>query len=190
MATTQPYFINGAAGREFQGGAGLPLISQSLDSVRTYQFEVHFKPPGGLGLNEQDLILAAKQVQAVGMSLEDIEVHRVNDKVFYPGKVSQEEMVVTFDNIYNKKTATELWSWFKSIYNPMNGQYNESGARSWKSDSATILQLDAQGQPLMETKVYGVYPKVWKTAEFNYGTNEFHTIEVTFRYDFMESVNS
>ena len=73
----------------------------------------------------------------------------------------------------------------------MSGQFNEGGepgatGRGFKAQKAIITTLDPQGQPTQETRVFGVWPISWKTAEFNYGTNEFHTIEVVFRYDFME----
>ena len=127
------------------------------------------------------------------MTIEDIEVHRVNDKVFYPGKASPEELTVTFDNFYqeNGRVAEVLWQWFSWIYDPTSGKLTEKSVGSesnWKSQSVVIVHLDAQGQPQTETRLYGVYPKSWKTAEFNYATNEFHTIEMVFRYDFMEHV--
>ena len=35
--------------------------------------------------------------------------------------------------------------------------------------------------------MYGVYPKGWKESEYNYSTaNDFHTIEMTLRYDFAD----
>ena len=190
MAHVNEFYRTNAQRQITQGGATLPIISEGLDSVRAYQFEIHFKLPAtGNTAVEEDLTLAAKQVTAVGMAVADIEVHRVNDKVFYPGKATPEELTVTFDSLYNKKVATQLWSWFSSIYDPMNGQFNPTGSK-WKAQSATILQLNAHGVPIMETNVYGVYPRSWKTAEFNYATSEFHTIEVIFRYDFMEQANT
>lgn len=175
----------------------LPTISMGLDSVRAYQFEIHFVVPGltpDLGSNNK-LTLAAKQVSQVGMTIEDIEVHRVNDKVFYPGKASPEELTVTFDNFYerNGKIAQLLWQWFSYIYDPTTGQFltnsDQSDTQDWKANNFSIIHLDAHGQPKDETRLFGVYPKSWKTAEFNYSTNEFHTIEVVFRYDFMEHVS-
>jgi|TARA_Y100000310_G_scaffold137913_1_gene136866 hypothetical protein len=185
----KPYYITQGdpSYRENVGPTRIPMISQDLDSVRTYQFEVHFKFPEGVTGNKQDeLTLAAKQITSVGMTVQDIEVHRVNDKVFYPGKVNQEEVTVTFDNLYRPDISNQLWNWFKAIYNPMTGKYNEA-KKPFKAKSCTILHLDAQGQPITETNLYGVYPKSWKTGEFNYSTNEFHTIELVLRYDFMES---
>jgi len=60
----------------------------------------------------------------------------------------------------------------------------------FKSRELKIYQLDPHGKPLMTTKLFGVYPKSWKTAEFNYSNNEFHTIEMSFRYDFMDQGTS
>ena len=146
-------------------GGGLPVISQDLDSVRAYQFEIHFDVAGlSLGAKSEQLTLAAKQVGQMGFASEDIEVHRVNDKVFYPGK---------------------------TIYDPTTGSMsNGADINVFKAQKVTVLHLDARGKPKYETILYGVYPKSWKTAEFNYGTNEFHTIEMEFRYDFMDHTDS
>jgi hypothetical protein len=201
-----PYYNtdNPTANRSNNFEGGLPVISEGLDSVRAYQFEMHLVIPGGADApggvgppapgGHEKLTLACKQVTAAGFSTEDIEVHRVNDKVFYPGKASPEELTVTFDNLYQPQIANTLWNWFSSIYDPMSGKFNANSAdkpprTGWKAQRATIVSLDAHGQPLMETRLFGVYPKSWKTAEFNYSTNDFHTIEVVFRYDFMEHVS-
>lgn len=180
--------------REFAGGTSLPLISQDLDSIRAYQWEIKIELPNS-GVNES-LSLAAKQVTTIGFTTEDIEVHRLNDRVYYPGKSTPEEVTITFDNLYNKDVATTLWNWYSGIYNPMTGRYNEgsgsagSPAKLPKANAVTVLLLGPSGEVLQETRMYGVYPKAWKTAEFNYSTNEFHTIELTLRYDFMEHIKA
>ena len=187
MASYPAYFItNDETARRSNLGDALPIISEGLDSVRAYQFEMRFTMPADLSdPGADDLTLACKVVSQVGFSSEAIEVHRVNDKVFYPGKASAEELTVTFDNLYKPQVANKLWRWFSSIYNPVTGKFNGNGG-NFKASKAVIVNLDAQGQPLMETRLFGVYPFSWKTAEFNYGTNEFHTIEMQFKYDFME----
>ena len=168
-------------------GQGLPVVSQDIDSVRAYQFEIHFNVPNDESL-EDGLVLAAKQVTSVGFTSEDIEVHRANDKVFYPGKASPEELTVTFDNLYKPKVSQSLFKWFQQTYNPVTGKFN-TVSDNFKATSAVILHLGPRGDVVSETKLYGIYPKSWKTAEFNYSTNEFHTIEMTFRYDFIEHVD-
>jgi hypothetical protein len=192
------YYTDGGSSKREKVGTGLPVISQGLDSVRTYQWEMHFQGvPGSDSTLQHDLVLACKQLTSVGFTIEPIEVHRVNDKVFYPGKGQTEELTATFDNLYQPQVAASLWRWYSRIYNPLTGRFlGELGEfdpskkkANFKAIVCTILQLDAQGQPQAETRLYGVMPISWKTAEFNYGTNEFHTIEMVFRYDFMEQTD-
>jgi len=195
MTTTNtPFFVDDESAKRF---TDKPLISQGLDSVRAYQFEITFQAPNAdnLALPETSNMwtLAAKQVSQVGMTVEDIEVNRVNDKVFYPGKASPEELTVTFDNLYNQDVSLNLWKWFSTIYDPTNGRFNTETAGTAPiitKTNATIVHLNSKGEALYETRLFGVYPKSWKTAEFNYSTNEFHTIEMAFRYDFMEHVGA
>jgi len=183
-------------GRNFTAGAGLPVISTDLDSHRIYQFEIQFTGlPANLATYQQDLTLAAKQVTAPGMGVEDIEVNRVNDKIFYPGKASPEEITVTFDNLMLRKTSETLWGWFKATYDPMTGDLTKhsapgGGTGTFKANRMDIFQLDNTGTVHSTTQLYGVWPKSWKAAEFNYETNGFHTLEVTFRYDFMDQFDS
>lgn len=180
-------------GRQFIQGQGLPAISTDLDSIRAYQWEITFQGlPFDRQAEQQDLTLAAKQVSPIGMSVEDIEVNRMNDKVFYPGKVSPEEVTITFDNLYLRETAPTLWDWFKSIYNPMTGEMTQTSRPAvenspyFKANKMEVVQTDNAMNPLQVIELYGVYPKSWRATELNSATNEFHTIEVIFRYDFMD----
>jgi hypothetical protein len=170
-----PYFLN--TNRDIT--KSIPQISHNLDSVRAYQFEIHFKTPEDI---EGSFTLAAKQVTEAGFTTEDIEVHRVNDRVYYPGKSSTDELTVTFDNLYQPQIATKLHNWMSRTYNPKSGAM---GLAADVKGTAVILQLDAKGNPIGGTKLIGIYPKSWKVAEFNYATNEFHTIQMGFRYDFV-----
>ena len=174
-------------------GKQLPMISQELDSVRAYQWEITFYnvPVQGANSLDRPLTLAAKQVSQTGFQSDDIEVHRVNDKVFYPGKVSPEELRVTFDNLYKHKQGKLLYDWFKAAtYNPETGEMTPGrsvGAGNIAGNFKTvcdIVELDNKGKPISYTRLYGIFPKAWKQAEYNYSTNDFHTIEMTFRYDF------
>jgi hypothetical protein len=183
--------------RGFVPGQGLPMVSTDLDSVRAYQFEVQFEGvPTGNNVVPDDLTIAAKQVTQAGMTVEDIVIDRVNDKIYYPGKATPEEITVTFDNLYLKDTANTLWEWFQRTYDPLTGEMTKlsppgaAGGNSFKANKMSILQLKNNMDPHTSVECYGVWVKAWKTAEFNYSTNEFHTIEVTFRYDFMDHVGS
>lgn len=193
----RPYFISSDLNRSInREGRDLPTLSEGLNSVRTYSWEIHFEIPPGVaeGGGDPFLTLAAKQVSNLGYASEVIEVSRVNDTVYYPGKAKADSFSVTFDNLYQKKVANTLWSWFKTIYNPLTGEMIENVTTdlgleprgNFKAREAKLYHLDPQGKPLMTTKLFGVYPRAWKTAEMNYTTNDFHTIEMEFRYDFLD----
>lgn len=175
----------------FTPGRTLPKISTKLDSVRAFQFEVRFYGVPVAGVNT-DLTSAAKQVSPVGMTIEDIVVDRGNDRLFYPGKATPEELTITFDNQLLSQTTPALWEWITSIYDPITGDMTKlaapggAGNKSFKANKLTIMQLDNTNEPFAYLEVYGVYPKSFKSSEWNYSTNEFSTVEVTFRFDFMD----
>jgi len=166
--------------RDADLGSSLPILSTELDSVRAYQFEVHFDGVPGVD-NPTRLTLAAKQISPIGVAVDDIEVHRVNEKFFYPGKPGPEEVTITFDDLYSGASRT-LYDWFSTIYDNSKGSVVTK-----KAQKCTVVQLDGDLNVVGSTSMYGVYPKGWKESEFNYSTaNDFHTIEMTLRYDFAD----
>ena len=147
----------------FEPGKSLPKISTKLDSVRSYQFEVKFfGVPAEFINTQQVLTAAAKQVSPVGGAVDDIVVDRLNDKMYYPG------------------------------YDPMTGDMTKlaapggAGNKSFKASKMTILELDNTNDPHAFIEMYGVYPTGVRFSEKNYATNDFSTVEVTFRYDFVD----
>ena len=168
----------------------LPQLSHSLDSIRTYQWEVSFynvPTDAPAGTEAKPLTLACKSVSPIGWAVEEIVAERVNDKFYYPGKATPEEVTMTFDNIFATKTSTHLYNWLKTIYNPETGEMviglSDKGVGGFKI-VADVIELNNQGQPFTHTRLYGLWPKTWKEAERIYASNDFHTIEVTFRCDF------
>ena len=177
----------------FTPGSTLPKVSTKLDSVRAYQFEVRFYGlPTEVGGNTLDLVAAAKQVSPIGGTVEDIVVDRVNDKLYYPGKFTPEALTITFDNQLLSRTSPTLWNWFKTIYDPVTGDLTKLSApggsanRTFKANKMTIIELDNTNDPHAYIELYGVYPNSVRFSEKNYSTNEFSTIEVGFRYDFVD----
>jgi T4-like virus tail tube protein gp19 len=182
----------GAAGTaSFNPGSNLPIISTQTDSVRSYQFEVQIE-----GLPNQTvqrtLTLAAKQVQAISFGVEKIDVHRVNDLVRYPGKITHEAVKITFDNLYAQNTSQALWEWMKTVYNPMTGNssYNprlgSPSSRLFKAKKMTIYELDHLKTPIGAIQIYGVYPEKVEFKEKNYSTGDFDTLSVDFQYDYID----
>ena len=182
-------------GRNFTPGQGLPTISTDLDSVRAYQFEIHFFGLPAEVTNQTDLTLAAKKITGAEINVEPMPIDRVNDKVFYPGRPTQGDLVVTFDNLYLRETASDLWKYFTSIYDPVTGEMTKNAqpggvaGQTFKAEKVEIVQLDNTLVPHSTLELYGVWPNKWSAAEFNYSTNDFHSIEVTFKYDFMQQYN-
>lgn len=181
--------------RSFTPGQGLPTISTDLDSVRTYQFEIHFFGLPENVTNQSDLTLAAKKVGGLEMKNEAITVDRVNDKVFYPGKTTPGELTVDFDNLYLRETASDLFRYFRNTYDPITGEMTKSAQpgsgtqQSFKADKVEIVMLDNTMTPHSTIELYGVYPTSWSASEFNYSQNQFHQLTVTFKYDFMNAYN-
>jgi len=189
----------------FTPGKTLPKISSDLDSVRSYQFEVKFHNlpradefatgeffQGVAAVGPNVLSTAAKQVSPVGGAVDDIVVDRLNDKVYYPGKFTPENVTITFDNQLLTNATPQLWQWFRSIYDPLTGDMVKNsapggpGKRSFKCDRMTILELDNTNDPTAYVELYGVYPAGVRFSEKNYATNDFSTVEVTFRFDFLD----
>lgn len=204
-------YLKTAYRSDFTPGKTLPRISTDLDSVRSYQFEVQFhEVPSVLGdalnalgagpllgvaggLSTQNILsTAAKQVSPIGGSVDDIVVDRLNDKVYYPGKFTPENVTITFDNQLLSRATPALYNWFRTIYDPLTGDMIKNAApggpgnRSFKCSRMTILELDNTNDPHAYVELYGVYPTAVRFSEKNYATNDFSTVEVTFRFDFMD----
>jgi hypothetical protein len=182
-------------GRQFTPGQGLPTVSTDLDSVRAYQFEIHFKGLPADITNVQDLTLAAKKISGMELKNEAIVVDRVNDKLHYPGKTTPQDLSVEFDNLYLRETAADLFRFFRHTYDPLTGEMTKSSqpgggfGNTFKAEVAEIVMLDNTLQPHSVIELYGVYPTSWTASEFNYATNQFHTLTVMFKYDFMNVYN-
>ena len=190
MVTKPIAFLSSNAIRQFKAGVDLPQISTRLDSIRAYQFEVHFDGlPIAFTPGESRITLAAKQVSPIGAMTEEIVVDRLNDKIFYPGKFNPEEITITFDNLLLESTSTALWNWFQTTHNSLTGRANPNpkpGVKSNKCHVMRIVEMDTGATPVASIELYGVFPKSVRFSEKNYSTNEFSTLEVTFRFDFVD----
>ena len=168
----------------------LPVISTDLDAVRSYQWEIKFaidtmkKNNPNFPFEEQSIILAAKTVTGLSYSFADIEVHRMNDKVFYPGKISQEEVTVTFDNLLKNSPGIQFYEYLATVFDMRTGFYAAEGNGTYKG-SMSIMEFNGKGEIKNVIDLKGVYPKSFSKGEKNYSTSEFDTFEVKFRYDFM-----
>ena len=88
--------------------------------------------------------------------------------------------------------------WFQTIYDPLTGEQTkftkpggtgiETGtdnAGTFKINEVDVILLSNTADALRHIKLYGVYPTKYAATELNYSTSDFHTIEMSFKYDFM-----
>lgn len=195
MPNENSQFLNGASQRLLSpDNDSLPIISTELDSVRAYGWEVEILTPNTTPDNSRYLTLAAKQISGFGFSFEDIEVHRMNDKVFYPGKISQDELTITFDNLLRggiyadtlQTTGATCLDLLSRVWD-MNTGEGLSSINDAKRP-ITLKEFDIYGNIRQVYEVIGAYPKSWTKGEKNYATSEFDTIEVKFRWDFLRVI--
>ena len=82
--------------------------------------------------------------------------------------------------------AKMLFTWMRTTYDPIYGVHSSPVIPPDQfKRTIELIQLDHARNPKLVIKLFGAWPKSWKTAEFNYSTNEFHTIELTLQYDFV-----
>jgi len=178
-----------------QDANALPVVSTELDSVRSYQWEIEFDvanvtpldtPQGAMVMDSRALTLAAKQVTGLSYAFKDIEVHRMNDLVYYPGKVTHEEVTVTFDNLLQSSPGRQFYEYLATVFDMRTGFYQAGGAdgTTYKT-TMRIYEFDGAGRMQNVIELKGVYPKSFTKGEKNYAQSEFDTFEVKFRYDFM-----
>ena len=136
----------------------------------------NFSEPGSI------LTMAARSVGVIGYAVDDITIAKINDKYYYPGKVTTEETVLTFDNLLSGPAAEALFDWMTQTYNPLDGTLG--GGKNFKTD-VHLTMLDHEKNPKLVIHLHGAYCKNFRTAEFNYATNDFHTVDVSVRYDYV-----
>jgi len=171
----------------------LPNLSTNLDSFRTYQFEVTFHgidqviTEGGsvtTGGIQKSLTLACKSVSEISMEIAAIEVSRLNDKFYYPGKPTVKEVTFTFDNIKNTNTGAALYKWISSIYNPATGTFQSGNQIGNFKCTIDVVEIDSLGDAKSYTRLIGCFPRVWSESTRDYaGTEGFHTLQLTVSVD-------
>ena len=181
--------------RETGTNGPLPEISTDLETIRAYQFEVNFQNFGSVVGNQRvtgDVTVAAKQVGTISYGVESLALDRLNDKVHYPGKVTYEPVEITFDNLLLKKSTQTLWEAFKEVYSPTTGKSGFRGGNGimYKGEKLSIVEMNGDNEPVAAVELYGVYPEKVTFSEKNYSTNEFSTVTVSFRFDFMNYIGT
>jgi len=174
--------------RNISDKGDIPVISHGADSVRSYAWELQFNLGTLIPEAQADTFsFAAKSVGPIESVSERIPVDRVNDKVWYPGKVTNSEVTVVFEDLLKQKAGHFLYKWYQLVYNQQTGTFYDPGIHMIKKN-IDILKLDNVLAPISHIKLIGAYPSAFREIDRDYGTNEMHKIEMTFSYDFVISV--
>jgi len=171
-------------------------ITHMYDSFRAYGWLVRI--PGISNIlgdaesfynftDQNDILsLAARRVTGLSYNVEVIDVNKVNDRFYYPGRPATQTATISFDNMIKGDTAKLLYAWMRTTYDPIFGTHsNPVIAGSQFKRTMEVVQLDAQRNPKLVAKLYGAFPIKWSIGELSYGTNDFATIDVEVKYDFI-----
>ena len=132
------------------------------------------------------LTLAARRVTGLSYNVETIDVNKVNDRFYYPGRPATQTATISFDNMIKGDTAKLLYAWMRTTYDPIFGTHsNPVIAGDQFKRTMEVVQLDNQRNPKLVAKLYGAFPIKWSIGELSYGTNDFATIDVEVKYDFI-----
>ena len=171
-------------------------LTHQYDSFRAYSWIIRIPNLAGiLGTvdslgnftdDTEQLTLAARKVTGLGFSVETIEANKVNDRFYYPGRPSTQTATLTFDNLIKGDVAKILFTWMRTSYDPIFGVHSSPVlAGDQFKRTVEIVQLDHQKNPKLLIKLYGAFPLSFKVGELDYGSNNFATIDLDLKYDFL-----
>ena len=154
-------FIYSRADHLAQEGGG-------FEPQRNHNWAVQFNLPQGGG---DDIIKLSLVAGFLPISMnENVTISYGNEEVYVAGKVSSEVGSMTCRDWVDQPTATLLFNWRRTVYNPYTGAINL--ARNYKHDASIILSspnvddtaptTTFEGRDLLPYPGTPVYTRVWK----------------------------
>lgn len=167
------------------------------EPMRKNRFLVQFNAAGGLaGTSPESLTLACHSSTIPQLTVESKELHRFNDRVYFPGKGSFNDVSISFyeyinnsDKSSNNKSAGDiLWDWSKKVYNPSTGT---AGYKRDLSTGVLIAQFDGEGNIIRSWNLYHAWPTTVEFDELDSTSDgEAQNVKVTLRYDWAAMVET
>ena len=115
------------------------------------------------------------------LSFKEIEVHHLNETVFYPGKPEWKPLNLVLYDIKRKKDP--IFGWLKEQYDPCLGEWKAPSPSVFKKEKARLEMYDGCGK-IIETWVYeNVWPQSIEWGDLEMGNSEYSTVDLTLRYD-------
>ena len=117
------------------------------------------------------------------VSVEPIEISRLNEKFKFAGTPSWEDIGCTFyDYDKGKDSATQiLYKWFTSIYNPLTG--GQGYAIVYKTNASLAL-LGPDGKIIEIWDLFGCFPSSYNFQELSYEGADAVQVDISLKYDY------
>jgi hypothetical protein len=117
------------------------------------------------------------------VSVEPVELHRLNERFYFASKPTWEAITCTFYD-YDKgaKSAGQiLYSWFTAIYNPLTG--GQGYAIVYKTN-ATLVMLGPDGKIIEVWDLFGAFPESVNWNTLTYDATDPQQVEASIRFDY------
>lgn len=117
------------------------------------------------------------------VSLEPIDLHRLNERFYFASKPSWDPISCMFyDYDKGRDSATQIiYDWFTSIYNPLTG--GQGYAVVYKTN-ATLVLLGPDGKIIEIWDLFGSFPESVAFQDLSYEGTDPAQVEMSLRFDY------
>jgi hypothetical protein len=136
--------------------------SFKLEPMKKNRWVFEFSSIPGNTSQEEELAFVAHTCAAPQLTFEKQTMSRMNEKFNYAGSPTWNDLSCSFyDFIRNSGTSGALsagdilYNWSCMIYNPLTGQM---GYKTQYATSATLAQLDPDGNVIRCWNIFGIFP--------------------------------
>jgi len=127
---------------------------------------------------------ALKTTGLPGGEFAEITVDYINNKFYFPGKWTWNEVEMSFNDYFGSNVSQELYKWFKASFNPSTGE--QPMAEGLKK-TISIITLGPDGEEIEKWHLKGAWPKKFEWGDgLDYSSDDPRTMTVSFRYDYAE----
>lgn len=131
----------------------------------------------------EELAFAAHTANRPEVSYEQTETHRINERFYYAGKPTWNELVIEFYDFVNGplSASNAMWLWNTAIYNPLTGSM---GYKMNYSTQGTLSLLDPEGGVAESWGLFYLWPATINWNELSAESSDVMNVTANFRYDY------
>ena len=159
--------------------------SSTLEPLRKNRWFITFTsiPGSSSSTATEELAFCAHTSNRPQESFNEIITHRLNEQFKWAGKVTWNDLSMSFyDYINGVNSASQiLWDWSKMVYNPITGQ---QGFKTQYSTSATLAMLDPLGGVVQVWNLFYIWPSEINYNDLSSEDDGIAEVNVTFKYDY------